>query len=660
MKIIIVPAYGHGRGGGHLCRCLSLTGDLRAMDREALFFLPTDAPDISGLYAAENFNSAWRITENDLGKIYANTVECIVLDRFQTPPEELARWKEIAPVIGIDEGGSSRGSFDFLIDILIPEKMARIPANISSPSLLRFPENIKPKKAAQSPAPRIAEDAGSESPADSPVPAASMDKKLKILISFGQEDSARLGYKLALSLSTLNDNNIDITWLKGGLGKKEDFKGKTEKEISNVTVLDVIPNLAEKLGEYDLVITHYGITAYEALYTGSSVLLASPTSYHKKLAGAAGFKLINLKKPKGIRQIFDPRYSDAEKLKKYCEELAARHSLGSRPDAKNAGYHPKKEGSALAVLVNSFSPMVNQTCPVCGQDAPENALARFNDRTYRRCERCSAIFMDRTCPPPIEYEKEYFFEFYKNQYGKTYIEDFPNLIAMAKRRLKIIKELTDNEISHGASPPSLLDIGCAYGPFLAAARDEGFLPAGIDAAEDAVRYVSEELEIPAAHGFFPNCRIPKTGNGAANSAIFDVITLWYVIEHFNDCVAVLSEIKKILKPAGLIAFSTPSYSGISGRRSLKKFLSKSPGDHFTVWSPRMCRKLRSKSANALSLAGFTVKKIVVTGHHPERFPLLGRFAGGRKSPFYWLLLALSKVLGLGDTFEVYARAAKDA
>jgi 2-polyprenyl-3-methyl-5-hydroxy-6-metoxy-1,4-benzoquinol methylase len=190
--------------------------------------------------------------------------------------------------------------------------------------------------------------------------------------------------------------------------------------------------------------------------------------------------------------------------------------------------------------------------------------------------------------------------------------------------------------------PRLLDIGCAYGPFLAAAREEGFSPAGIDPAEDAVWYVQKELGIPAIQGFFPDPRSPIP------DPCYNVITLWYVIEHFRDCVPALGEIRKILKPGGILAFSTPSFSGISGRRNLKRFLEHSPADHFTVWSPKMCRR-------ALLLAGFKVKKIVVCGHHPKRFPLLGEFAKCKKSPLYWLLLAISRIFGLGDTFEVYAQ-----
>jgi hypothetical protein len=104
----------------------------------------------------------------------------------------------------------------------------------------------------------------------------------------------------------------------------------------------------------------------------------------------------------------------------------------------------------------------------------------------------------------------------------------------------------------------------------------------------------------------------------------------------------------MLIPGGILAFSTPSYSGISGRANLGRFLSASPADHRTIWSPAMCKR-------ALNLSGFKVKKITITGLHPERFPFFGKFANNKKSFLYWLLLVISKIFGLGDTFEVYAR-----
>jgi 2-polyprenyl-3-methyl-5-hydroxy-6-metoxy-1,4-benzoquinol methylase len=258
------------------------------------------------------------------------------------------------------------------------------------------------------------------------------------------------------------------------------------------------------------------------------------------------------------------------------------------------------------------------------------------------------IALLRSTEPPIEYAQDYFFAFYKRQYGKTYIEDFPGLKETGKKRLRhIIAALENGKGRGGASinggKPLLLDIGCAYGPFLAAAAEMGLSPLGIDPAEDAVRYVRETLKIDAVRGFFPDPSIGEIqGEGR-----FDAVTLWYVIEHFRSPAAALAEISRILKPGGVLAFSTPSFGGISGRKNLRAFLEQSPTDHWTVWSPRQCGKL-------LAYYGFELKRIVVSGHHPERFPGFRGLAGKKHSPVYGLLYTISRIFGLGDTFEVYA------
>jgi len=599
--VLLVPCCEKGKGGGHLSRCIKLVNELRGVNREAYLFIPENI-NIDNFLRTSQFNRSFILSEKGILK---RNWELIILDRYQTPRDELANWKKIAPVIGIDEGGLFRDYFDFLLDILIPENFEKPSANITSCALLDLPKKRK-----------NAQDAGNTD-------------KLRILISFGQEDAANLGLSTIKKIAKTNLKDAEITLLKGRLNK-------SEYQIPDyIKIMDSIPNLAERLYEYDLVITHYGLTAYEALYAGAKVLLDHPTPYHKKIAKAAGFwdiKKLNLfVKPNVNRQPPDrfgrqaARNGKGIQIKKSCESLL------------------KIKEQTLAELINSFSAQVNRSCPVCGADTPLRSTARFYDRTYRRCQKCGAIYMDRTCPPPIEYEREYFFEAYKKQYGKTYLEDFPSLIAMAKRRLEIISTLScrDAKNKKNGSSPLILDIGCAYGPFLAAAKEEGFLPFGVDPAKDAVCYVQQTLGIPAVHGFFPNCQLP-------DSQLYDVITLWYVIEHFTDCLTVLAEIKKLLKIGGILAFSTPSFSGVSGRKSLRNFLEKSPADHFTIWSPKMCKK-------ALAIAGFKVKKIVISGCHPERFPLLGKFAKNKKSPLYWLLFAVSRILGLGDTFEVYAK-----
>lgn len=604
-----------------MVRSAALVRDLRTRGREAFLYIPGSdgttnlAPHLCPFL--EHFAPDWLISDQ---KAAADRPWAfILLDRFSTPAEEYVFWSSLAPLIGIDEGGACRDDFDFLIDLLPGPRFHSKP-NILDPSLLPLPKNRRSGPWA------VPQTSAGEAAGAGP---------LKVLISFGAEDPAGLGKRCQALLPA-------STLLGSG-------KGQT------------IPNLREHLAEYDLLITHFGLTAFEAVHAGTPVLLVSPGAYHEKLARTAGFVSAGIGKQgcrRASRLLFRKSGNRGttlnraffERLNESRRKIAEKYGLINTPQRN------------FADLVESISPMVSRgedavkggacsahVCPACGiqsaKGKPHRVIVRFPDRTYRRCPACGMVYMNRLNPPPIEYEREYFFDFYKKQYGKTYIEDFPNLINMGRKRLAVIKTL----LAHSGSPVSgstagrLLDIGCAYGPFLQAGREAGFEPTGIDPAEDAVAYVKKDLNIPAFQGFFPEISLPEVLKDDA----FSAVTLWYVIEHFPSPKAALEECRRILRPGGVLAFSTPSCQGISGRKSLEGFLENSPADHWTVWSPGRCKRLLKKT-------GFILKKIVVTGHHPERFPFIGNFLGARQGPAYQFFLLLSRFFGLGDTFEVYA------
>ena len=612
--ILIVPACERGQGGGHLSRSLLLLRSLRLTNRDAYLWIP-DNLKADFLQRFGDFFKSF-----DRPCILSNTKELdlytwdfILLDNFRSSKKHFAFWSGIAPIIGIDEGGPSRGSFDFLIDLLPP--LSKHEPNLSVTSLLPLPRNRRPLWDDNSPA-------------------------LRVLISFGIEDSAGLGEAAARALDRIaaksagkdGVRSLDIT-LIAPIPPVQSFAA--------IKVIGKIPMLQEHLAGYDLLITHFGLSAFEAVYARLPVLLISPTAYHERLSRKAGFYSLGfgaLKARRLEKITFEGEFLDA--LAKRGKEIAARYDL-EEDQKKDLGF-----------FVHSLDIRVKRYCPVCGKKPKSSApvLARSGEESYRRCRYCAVIYLNRLNAPPVEYERDYFFDFYKKQYGKTYLEDFPNLKEMGRKRLAVIKTIIDFKTPSLA--PKLLDIGCAYGPFLAAAAEEGFSPVGIDAAEDAVRYVKDELGFPACHGLFhassdgePNALAYNT---LSDNEPFDVISLWYVIEHFEEPGKALIKINRLLKTGGVLAFSTPSFSGISGRKNLRSFLKKSPPDHFTVWSPGSCKKI-------LEQYGFSLKKIVVTGHHPERFPFFGRFLNtAKKCWLYRLLMLVSRTLELGDTFEVYA------
>jgi SAM-dependent methyltransferase len=592
--ILIVPCLEKGRGGGHLSRSLALTASLREKGREAFLWVPE--PDKEETFKnignlAGGFNPLWTMSSLPPGS--QGRPSFIVLDKFRTSKAEFEAWSALAPLVGIDEGGPCRDSFDFLLDLLPSLPGVRKP-NLCAPGLLPLPKNRRDAFYRVSPS----------------------GQDMKILVSFGAGDPAGLSFPAARTLARGFPARITLVAPAGGPGASARTAAKEKAALPGIRVLGVMPELKERFAEYDLLITHFGLGAFEALYARVPVLLVSPTAYHERLGKNAGF----LSAGKGA--------SACSRLGRLLSRPGFYRTLclASEKTARRYGLDAEQTCGSGDYLADCF--------PAPGRPQGSHALGRFPERTYWRPKGQELIVMKRLTPPPIEYGTDYFFGLYKKQYGKTYLEDFPNLAASGRRRLTHIRALLKT-----SGAPSLLDIGCAYGPFLTAARDEGFIPLGLEPAGDAARYLREKLDIPCIHGFFPD----SLPSGIPS---FDAVTLWYVIEHFENPDKVLSEIYGILKPGGVLAFSTPSFSGISGRKSFSSFLEKSPQDHWTIWSPLTC-------ASYLKKYGFAVKEILVTGHHPERFPLAGPFLT-EKNPLYRIFSALSGFFRLGDTFEAYA------
>jgi 2-polyprenyl-3-methyl-5-hydroxy-6-metoxy-1,4-benzoquinol methylase len=633
--ILVIASFEKGRGSGHLVRCGLLVRDLRRFGREALLYLPGLG---AGRTLAEARSVLAQSLENldDVPLIHDETElqqdwALVVFDRFITPEREFNFFS--APALGIDEGGRVRRRFDFLLDLL-PKLPSNAPANALRPDLLCLPVRRKTAGTGKTDFASITK----------------IQTQLKILISFGGEDAAMLGLTAARSCAACGVS--EVTLIGGVLNNRPAENDFTE----NFIYKPFVKNLRDRLADYDLVVTHFGLCAFEALYAGVPVILVPPTALHEALARNAGFVSAG-RGLRGAARLAKLLFTGGRLNAKFLAAIAERSASAARKYNLDNLNLDNDRREMLAAYINGFVPKVSVVCPLC-RHKKTSVIARFEDRTYRRCVRCGMIYMNRNLPPDIHYTEAYFFENYKKQYGKTYLEDFPNLTAMAKRRLALIKTLLDGALPGSSGVPArILDIGCAYGAFLSAAHGEGFDCAGIDGSAAAAAYVNDELRINAFEGFFPDDKlINKVQERAWRK--FDVITLWYVIEHFEidnvngaGCMVktALEKIYDLLKPGGVFAFSTPNSSGISGIglvKKLKKFLEKSPADHWTIWNQRRVKKV-------LSRFGFTVKKIVVTGHHPERFPLCRGLIAAKF--MYKLVMAFSKLFRLGDTFEVYAK-----
>ncbi|MCU0580189.1 MAG: class I SAM-dependent methyltransferase [Desulfobacterota bacterium] len=105
-------------------------------------------------------------------------------------------------------------------------------------------------------------------------------------------------------------------------------------------------------------------------------------------------------------------------------------------------------------------------------------------------------------------------------------------------------------IEKETGPGRILDVGCGYGFFLYHMAARGWQAEGIEISAQGRHYAAEH---------FPRFRVrPKAlPDPEIPDCSFDVVTLFYVLEHLADPVGVLREVQRILKPDGLLLLRWP-------------------------------------------------------------------------------------------------------
>jgi SAM-dependent methyltransferase len=123
--------------------------------------------------------------------------------------------------------------------------------------------------------------------------------------------------------------------------------------------------------------------------------------------------------------------------------------------------------------------------------------------------------------------------------------DDPEPWAWRRRRALLLREAGQGE--------RVLDLGCGAGRFVAALRDAGADPVGVELAgaalERARRNVpGADLRLVAPGGSLP------LGHGE-----IDLVWCSEVLEHVPDTVAFLTEVRRVLRPGGRLLATVPDH-----------------------------------------------------------------------------------------------------
>ena len=138
----------------------------------------------------------------------------------------------------------------------------------------------------------------------------------------------------------------------------------------------------------------------------------------------------------------------------------------------------------------------------------------------------------------------------------------------------------------------LLDVGCATGEFLLAARSSGWCVVGLDVSEYATNYAREKHGLSVITGYVQDADLPPES--------FDVVTLWATIEHMRDPNGDLKSLARLLRPGGLIVVYTGNIGGFRPILQGAKWRLLTPPEHLYFFNRRtLCQMLDQCGFNIL-------------------------------------------------------------
>lgn len=203
----------------------------------------------------------------------------------------------------------------------------------------------------------------------------------------------------------------------------------------------------------------------------------------------------------------------------------------------------------------------------------------------RACSRCGLVFVS----PRLDgagrkrlYDDEAYFEGDGSVYGHGAGISLRLQRLWADGRL----DLLERELDVPLRSATLLEAGCAYGLFLARARQRGLSVTGQELSSPAAARVHDALGVRVHGGHLDEL---------ASERAFEVVCAWDVIEHVPDPGSFLEAARALTRPGGLIVLSCPYVTSPPARLLGARWWTLKPWEHIWHFSPAT---LRATAADA--------------------------------------------------------------
>ncbi len=191
------------------------------------------------------------------------------------------------------------------------------------------------------------------------------------------------------------------------------------------------------------------------------------------------------------------------------------------------------------------------SCLLCGLCSVERSLFggfRYRGRTYyrMRCAGCGFIFVDPT-PDRETFEAMYGDDYFSEYYGGGHDLGYEQGLEAGLRASAAILD----RLRPYAPTGHLLDVGCAGGHFLIAARERGYKCLGVELNPKMAERARQVFGLEVLDGSFEKVAAGRLGCG------FDVIYMGDTLEHLPDPAGALRRVRELLAPQGVFTLNGP-------------------------------------------------------------------------------------------------------
>ncbi|HEX7501909.1 MAG TPA: class I SAM-dependent methyltransferase [Acidobacteriota bacterium] len=224
----------------------------------------------------------------------------------------------------------------------------------------------------------------------------------------------------------------------------------------------------------------------------------------------------------------------------------------------------------MAIMENKAQVQIRVNCPLCGasdfklrfaarRGPGETAAAQrycctspflANHGDIVQCNHCRMLFSNPQPAPSEIYRR------YREVVDPLYLEESAAREKTFARQLRSLRRFA-------APPGKLLDVGCYTGVFMRLAAAAGWQVTGLELSAWAAAIARR-----AGCGEVVERELEKSG---LEPESLDAVTLWDVVEHLGDPLAVLKQVHGLLRPGGIVALSTHLVDSAAARLSGRRY-----------------------------------------------------------------------------------------